>query len=120
MGIRAREHQRARAGLGQADEAEARRTVGEDTRVGDVRVVRKGCGRGRVSDLIIDGRTVRALRDLSEGLGLAVQVEFRGAVEAEDDFCRVQNSIVLAEAENALGHGDARVIRTRPRRVEDD
>ena len=119
MGIRAREHQRARAGLGQADEAEAGRAVGEDTRVGDVRVVREGRGGGRVGDLIIDGRTVRALGDLSEGLGLAVQVEFRGAVEAEDDFRRVQNRIVLTEAENALGHGDTRVSRTRPSRVED-
>ena len=120
MGVRARENQRARAGLGQADETEAGRAVGEDTRVGDVRVVREGRSRGRVSELIIDGRTIRALRDLSESLSLGVQVEFRGAVEAEDDFRRIQNSIVLTEAENALGHGDARVSRACTRRVEDD
>ena len=120
MGVRARENQLARAGLGQADEAEAGRAVGEDTRVGDVRVVREGRSRGRVSELIIDGRTIRALRDLSESLSLGVQVEFRGAVEAEDDFCRAQDSIVLTEAEDALVHGDARVSRACTRRVEDD
>ena len=109
-----------RTGLVEADEAEARRAVGEGTgiggfdRIGEVRHAR-GVGQG-----VGDGRRIGALGDLDEVLAEAVQVDRSGAVDAELDFRGRQDGIVLAEAKGAFAHVEQGVTRARAGRIEED
>ena len=109
-----------RTGLVEADEAEARRAVGEGTgiggcdRIGEVRHAR-GVGQG-----VRKGRRVRALGDLDEVLAQAVEINQGRAMHAQLDFGVRQERVALAEAKGAFAHVEERVARARAGRIEED
>ena len=118
--VDAGQDQVARAGLVEADEAEAGRAVGEDAGVGGLDRVHEVRDAGGVRQRVRKGRRVRALGNLGEVLAEAVEVDQGGAMDAQLDFGVRQERVALAETKGAFAHVEERVARARAGRIEDD
>ena len=120
MRVDAGQDEVASTALIEADEAETACAIGEDTRIGGFNGVREirhthGGGVG-----VGDGGRIGALGDLDEVLAEAVQVDRSYTVDAQLDFRRRQNRVVLAEAKGAFAHVEQRVVRTSAGRVQEN